>query len=105
MPIIGKALGATLGPRGKVPKPVPPKVKIDPFIQRAKKAVKISLKENPVIHVAVGNEKMNPEDIAKNVFPTATKYLFCSSYAYGLLKQFPPQQEESLTKIRYHVFL
>ena len=66
MPLIGKTFGTVLGPRQKVPKPVPPNVDIKAFTAASKKAVKIILKENPVIHVAIGTEAMGDEDIAKN---------------------------------------
>ena len=67
MPLIGKSFGVILGPRGKVPKPVPPKVNIEPFVKRAKRSVRVFVKESPVVHVAVGTDKMEDEKIAKNV--------------------------------------
>lgn len=67
MPQIGKAFGTVLGPRGKVPKPVPPQADVKAFTEGAKKAVRIVLKENPVIHVPVGTEEMPDEDIKKNI--------------------------------------
>ena len=67
MPLIGKALGSVLGPRGKLPRPVPPKIKIEPFIMAAKRTVRISMKENPVINMVVGSEDMPDEGIAANV--------------------------------------
>jgi large subunit ribosomal protein L1 len=63
---IGKALGIVLGTRGKMPKPVPPKVNIVPFIERARKSTLVALKESPVIHVSVGYEDMEPEKVARN---------------------------------------
>ncbi len=67
MPLIGKSFGVVLGPRGKVPKPVPPKVNIEPFVQRAKRSVRITVKDSPVVHVSVGTDKMEDEKIARNV--------------------------------------
>lgn len=64
---IGKAFGAALGSRGKMPKPIPPKVPIKPFVERAKRSTRISVKSSPVIHVAVGAENMTDEQIAKNI--------------------------------------
>jgi large subunit ribosomal protein L1 len=63
---IGKSLGQVLGTRGKMPKPVPPKVSIDPFIGRAKKSTMIAVKDSPVVHVSIGSEDMEPEKIATN---------------------------------------
>jgi len=67
MPIIGKSFGVILGPRGKVPKPIPPKVNIESFVQRAKRSIRLFVKESPVVHVPVGTDKMEEEKIAKNV--------------------------------------
>ena len=63
---IGKTLGTVLGPRGKVPKPVPPKVQIEPFIKRARNTVRVSLRGTPVIQVSVGSEDMGNEKLAAN---------------------------------------
>ncbi len=67
MPLIGKELGATLGTRGKMPKPLPPKVPLQGILGRAKKSVKIRLVSTPVIQIAVGNESMPDEKIITNV--------------------------------------
>lgn len=67
MPQIGKNFGVILGPRGKVPKPIPPKVNIEPFVQRAKRSVRVYVKESPVVHVSVGTDKMEEEKIARNI--------------------------------------
>ena len=66
MPQIGKSLGTVLGPRGKVPKPIPPKGNIEPLLRASKRMVRIALKETPVIYVVVGSEKMPDDDIAEN---------------------------------------
>jgi large subunit ribosomal protein L1 len=63
---IGKSLGVVLGTRGKMPKPVPPKVSIAPFIGRARKSTLIALKETSVIHIPIGSDDMDPEKIATN---------------------------------------
>ena len=63
---IGKALGVVLGTRGRMPKPVPPKVSITPFIGRARKSTMIALKESPVLHIPVGSEDMEHEKVARN---------------------------------------
>ncbi len=67
MPIIGKSLGVALGPRGKMPKPMPPKGDIEPLIKSPKRMVRVILKETPVIYAVVGSEKMKDEDIAANM--------------------------------------
>lgn len=65
---IGKSLGVVLGPRGKIPKPIPPKVDVGIFIKKARNNIRIAVKESPVIHVPIGAENMNEEDILKNLW-------------------------------------
>jgi len=63
---IGKSLGKVLGPRGKMPKPLPPQVDPTPMIKKLQSSVKISVKDNASIHFAIGTEDMKDEEIAKN---------------------------------------
>jgi large subunit ribosomal protein L1 len=66
MPLIGKSFGEVFGPRGKLPKPVPPKVNVAPLIEASKRQVRIMLRESPVVYVSIGKEKMDDEKISKN---------------------------------------
>ncbi len=66
MPLVGKTLGVVLGPRGKMPKPIPPKGSVHPFVEMSKRMVKIRLRDSPVIHVPVGTENMKDEQVMKN---------------------------------------
>ena len=66
MPLIGKSFGQVFGPRGKLPKPIPPKVNVAPLIEASKRQVKIMLRESPVIYVSIGKEGMDDDKIAKN---------------------------------------
>lgn len=67
MPMVGKALGSIFGPRGKMPKPVPPTTDIKAQIIRWRKTVNIRLRGQPVLQCAVGTEDMKDEEIAENV--------------------------------------
>lgn len=67
MPQVGKTLGSVLGPRGKMPKPVPPNADIKTVLEQYKKTARIRMRENPVIHLRVGNEQMDEKKIADNV--------------------------------------
>jgi len=67
MPFVGKTLGVVLGPRGKMPKPIPPKGNLQPFIEMAKRLVRIRVRDSPVIHVPVGTEEMKEEQVMKNI--------------------------------------
>ena len=66
MAIIGKELGPVLAPKGKMPRPIPPNVKLDMFVAAAKRNIRVALKEMPAIHTAIGNDKMPDEDVAAN---------------------------------------
>jgi len=65
MPLIGKTLGPVLAPRGKMPKPVPPKG-IEPIVQLIKRSIRITLKTSPVIQIPIGTEDMPDENVMKN---------------------------------------
>jgi len=67
MPTIGKRLGIVLGPRGKMPKPIPPGADPKPMIDNLRKSVSIRSKDNMTFHTAVGTADMTPEDIADNI--------------------------------------
>lgn len=67
MSMIGKILGPVLGPRGKMPKPVPANVQIVPVVERLKKTVRVRTKEKPTIHIPVGTEDMEEKQLAENI--------------------------------------
>ncbi|MBI4176986.1 MAG: 50S ribosomal protein L1 [Candidatus Aenigmarchaeota archaeon] len=67
MPLVGKQLGPVLAPRGKMPKPIPPNADAKAIIDKAKKSVRIKLKDSPVVNVIIGNEKMEDAKIVENI--------------------------------------
>jgi large subunit ribosomal protein L1 len=67
MPTIGKTLGIILGPRGKMPKPVPPTIDIIGVAKNLRKTVKVRSKTSKTIHATVGQEEMKTEQIAENI--------------------------------------
>ena len=67
MPLVGRTLGATLGPRDKMPKPVPPSADIKAQIERWRKTVSVKLRNQPILRCTVGTEDMKDEEIAENV--------------------------------------
>ncbi len=67
MPLVGRTLGATLGPKGKMPTPVPPTANIEDQINKHRKTVLVRLRGQPVLQCSVGNEKMSDEEISENV--------------------------------------
>ncbi len=67
MPTIGKTLGIILGPRGKMPKPVPPTIDITSIAKNLRKTIKVRSKTTKTIHATVGREEMSTEQIAENI--------------------------------------
>jgi large subunit ribosomal protein L1 len=67
MPLVGRSLGASLGPRGKMPTPVPPNADIKEQIQKHQKMVLLRMRGQPVLQCRVGSEGMKDEEIAENV--------------------------------------
>ncbi len=67
MPLVGKALGPVLGPRGKMPQPVPANANLKPLVERFKKTVSINTRDKPSFKVLVGTENMSDEELAENI--------------------------------------
>ncbi|MEM2901855.1 MAG: 50S ribosomal protein L1 [Candidatus Bathyarchaeia archaeon] len=67
MPLVGRVLGSVLGPRGKMPTPVPPNVAIEDLIKRYRRTVKIRVRDQPAVRCRVATEDMPEEHVAENV--------------------------------------
>ncbi|MEN6329026.1 MAG: 50S ribosomal protein L1 [Methanobacteriaceae archaeon] len=67
MPLVGRFLGPVLGPRKKMPKPVPASAKPEPLMEKLKGTVKVRIKDQPVVQALVGSQEMEDEDIANNI--------------------------------------
>jgi len=67
MPMVGKILGSVLGPRGKMPIPVPPTADIEGLIAKHRKTVILRMRNQPVLQCRVGTESMKEDEIAENV--------------------------------------
>ena len=64
---VGKNLGIILGPRGKMPKPLPPGQDPTPLIENLKKSVRARSKDKVTFHVPVGTKSMKNEDLYTNL--------------------------------------
>ncbi len=67
MPTIGKSLGTVLGPRGKMPKPVPPNADLTGIVKNLRKSIKVRSKSSKTFHTVAGSADMSKEQIAENV--------------------------------------
>ena len=67
MPTIGKRLGVVLGPRGKMPRPVPPGSDPTNLVHALKRSIRVRSRGNRTFHAPVGTRAMPPEQIAQNV--------------------------------------
>jgi large subunit ribosomal protein L1 len=67
MPLVGRALGSFLGPRGKMPTPIPPNAPIDQVIINHRKMVRVRMREQPVLQCRVGTEAMPDEKLVENI--------------------------------------
>ena len=67
MPLVGRFLGPVLGPRNKMPKPVPASIKLAPLLERFQNTIKVGIKQQPSIQVIIGTQDMSDEDLAENI--------------------------------------
>ncbi len=66
MPLVGKTLGQFLGPRGKMPTPVPFDAPIGSFLERFRSSIKVRTRASLSIACKIGNESMEDTDLAIN---------------------------------------
>lgn len=67
MALVGKNFGPVLGPRNKMPKPLPPGAPVEAIVRNLKKTVKIKAKKTPIIQIVVGTQSMPEEEVMNNV--------------------------------------
>ena len=67
MPLIGKILGSALGPKGRMPTPVPPTANIAEHIKKCRKTVMMRLRGQPVLQCRIGTDEMPEEQVVENI--------------------------------------
>ena len=72
MPVVGKTLGQLLGPRGKMPTPLPFNAPIESFLDRFRSSIRVKTKGSLSMSCKVGEESMEDADIAVNANTVAT---------------------------------
>ena len=66
MPVVGKVLGQLMGPRGKMPTPVPFNAPIDSFLARFRTSVRVRVKNSLSMSCKIGDESMDDADLVAN---------------------------------------
>src|SRR5210317_2015455 len=66
MPTVGKTLGQLLGPRGKMPTPVPFDASIEAFLERFRTCIKVRTRASLSIASKIGDVSMEDSDLAIN---------------------------------------
>ena len=74
MGLIGRYLGVVLGPRGKMPRPVPPT--LDPSVIAAglKSTVVVKSGDKMTFHAAIGTAKQSQEELAANAMEIYNRF-------------------------------
>jgi len=68
MPLVGRSLAPALGPRGKIPIPVPPNADIVEMVKRYKSAIILRTKDQPQAMCKVGSEDMDIDKLVENIY-------------------------------------
>jgi len=66
MPVVGKTLGQLLGPRGKMPTPVPFNASIESFLDRFRSSIRVKVKNSLSASCKIGDETMADSDLVAN---------------------------------------
>ncbi|MEM3469225.1 MAG: 50S ribosomal protein L1, partial [Thermoproteota archaeon] len=66
MPLVGRVLGQFLGPKNKMPTPVPPASSITPIVERLRRSVRLVLKTSLAVSCKIGHEEMPVQQLLEN---------------------------------------
>jgi large subunit ribosomal protein L1 len=64
---IGKILGQSLGPKGKIPTPVPPNAPVETIIQRMRTAIRVRSRGSLGVAAKVGDASLTEANLAENI--------------------------------------
>ena len=71
MPTVGKVLGQLLGPRGKMPTPIPYNAPVEALLERFRTSVGVKVKGSLSLSCKIGEESMEDADLAANASAVA----------------------------------
>ncbi|HZW84910.1 MAG TPA: 50S ribosomal protein L1 [Nitrososphaerales archaeon] len=67
MPRIGKVLGQAMGPKGKIPTPVPPNASVEAMINRMRTAVRVRSRGSLGVMARVGDSNLTEAQLSENI--------------------------------------
>jgi large subunit ribosomal protein L1 len=67
MPRIGKILGQFMGPKGKLPTPVPPNAPVENMIQRMRTAIRVRSRGSLGVMAKAGDASLSEANLAENI--------------------------------------
>jgi large subunit ribosomal protein L1 len=73
MPKIGRVLGPFLGPKGRMPTPVPPNAPLESMLSRYKTAVRVKSRGSLSVAGKVGDESLDDSKVADNALAIITQ--------------------------------
>jgi large subunit ribosomal protein L1 len=72
MPRVGKVLGQALGPKGKIPTPVPPNASIEAMVNRMRTAIRVRSRGSLGVMAKVGDAKLTEQQLSENILSVIT---------------------------------
>lgn len=66
MPMVGRSLGQLLGPRGKMPVPVPFNAPVESFLQRFRHSVRVRVRGSLSVSCRIGDQSMDDAGLSAN---------------------------------------
>jgi len=88
MATVGKTLGQFMGPRGKMPTPVPFNAPIDLILERFRSSIRVRLRNSLSLACKIGDETMSDEDLVAN-----------ANAVIGLVEKKLPSGDKNIKKI------
>ena len=67
MPRVGKVLGQALGPKGKIPTPVPPNASVETMINRMRTAIRVRSRGSLGVMAKAGDSSLTEAQLAENI--------------------------------------
>lgn len=67
MQIVGRTLGPVLGPRGKMPIPIPPNADLAALIEKHRKTIVVRMRNQPIIQTTIGTQNQSDEELVDNI--------------------------------------